>query len=697
MSMVRFYPYGRQMPRTHLVLLPFLASILLLKGFSLQAQTCAANSTITLTAYPNTYYPGATASLAAGSTSIALGAATYGSTPISSGDLLLVIQMQGTQIGYVNDSTYGKGVISGGRVNGYLNNASHLAGNMEYVVAANTVPVAGGTLNLLSGTVNKYQDAAYSVYGQYTYQVIRVAAYYNLILGSTITVPSWNGATGGVLVIYVTNSLNMNSQTVSAAGAGFRGGAGVKLTGGAGGSATYFRTQSANPYNGPKGEGIAGTPRFINNNYVLLDNGAAVEGYPNGSMGMGAPGNAGAGGTDGAPLANSNNSGGGGGGNGGVGGKGGNSWNSNKVTGGEPGAVFGEVSVSRLVMGGGGGAGTTNDGTGTPAGGIASSGAAGGGIVMMYAGSISGTGTIDVSGASGNGTVGNDGSGGGGAGGSVIISAASGLSGVTVKANGGTGGSNVPGVTGAHGPGGGGGAGVIYSNMTLNAASSSQGGGNGTTSTGAYGAVSVIAVSGVLIQNQVIPSPMSCSLLPAGFLSVSVSGNAGKATVSWKATNETAVLEYVVERSIDGIHFTPAGTILYQPNGNSTNDYQFTDLAPQINSPTYYRIRALDNTGRSAYSNTVSVTLTAAAGMLVISPNPASRSASLSAPSTTGGRAEIRLLDMAGQNCWHRPYTVNTGANTLLLDGLQALPTGLYLLQYNDGSSIQQVKLLIRH
>ncbi|HSC39843.1 MAG TPA: hypothetical protein VLD19_18300, partial [Chitinophagaceae bacterium] len=388
-------------PNRH-ALLCILLVIVQFNHLHLQAQSCPPNTTVSINAFPNTYYPGTTNSLAAGSTSIALGAASFGTTPISTGDLLLIIQMQGAQIGYVNDSTYGKGFTGGGRVNGYLNNAQRLAGTMEYVVAANSVSLAGGTLNLLSGTVNAYQKAGYSVYGQYRYQVIRVATYYNLTIGSNITVPSWNGVAGGVLVTFVTNILNMNGKTISASGAGFRGGGAVQLSGGAGGSASYFRTQSANPYNGSKGEGIAGMPRYINNNGVLLDNGSAVEGYPNGSFAMGAPGNAGGGGTDGAPLANSHNSGGGGGSNGGEGGKGGNSWSSNLPTGGEPGAAFAQVSVSQLVMGGGGGAGTTNNGTGTPSGGIASSGAAGGGIVIIYANSITGTGTINVSGASAN-------------------------------------------------------------------------------------------------------------------------------------------------------------------------------------------------------------------------------------------------------------------------------------------------------
>ena len=235
--MIRYPLTGGNKPPVYLLLI--VLAIIQLKGLSLQAQSCPANATTTISAYPNTYFPGTTATLNAGSTSIALGAASYGATPIASGDLLLLIQMQGAQIGYTNDSTYGKNFTGGGRVSGYINNAQHLAGNMEYVVATSAVGLGGGTVSLLSPTVNNYASTAYSGgYGQYTYQVIRVASYYNLILGGTINVPAWNGATGGVLVTCVTNNLNMNSQLITASGAGFRGGGGVMLFGASGGSAS---------------------------------------------------------------------------------------------------------------------------------------------------------------------------------------------------------------------------------------------------------------------------------------------------------------------------------------------------------------------------------------------------------------------------------------------------------------------------
>jgi len=115
-------------------------------GHSAAAQSCPANAQISINAYPNTYFPASQANVPAGSTSIVLGATTYGSTPVSAGDILLIIQMQGAQINSSNNSNYGAGTGTG---SGYLNNGQLLAGNMEYVVASNSVSTAGGTLNLV--------------------------------------------------------------------------------------------------------------------------------------------------------------------------------------------------------------------------------------------------------------------------------------------------------------------------------------------------------------------------------------------------------------------------------------------------------------------------------------------------------------------------------------------------------------------
>ena len=240
---------------------------------TVKAQTCPPPISTTITSHSNTYYPGLQATVDAGSTSVAIDAATYGTTPISAGDVLLIIQMQGAQINAANDITYGDGVSG----SGYLNNTQLYAGNMEYIIATNSVPLTGGTLTLQSGTVNNYKKAAFGTDGQYSYQVISVPVYYNLILNGNISPPSWDGTTGGVLVMTVMNNFDMNGYSINVTGAGFRGGGGVRITGGTG-TTRDFTVVSPTDANisalvgnhASKGEGIAGTPRLINNNYVSL-------------------------------------------------------------------------------------------------------------------------------------------------------------------------------------------------------------------------------------------------------------------------------------------------------------------------------------------------------------------------------------------------------------------------------------------
>ncbi|HEY4209647.1 MAG TPA: hypothetical protein VGM31_22630, partial [Puia sp.] len=534
-----------------------------------------------LGSFPNTYFPATEASASVGETNIDLGPATYGSDPISPGDILLVIQMQGAEIKSSNSSNYGSNTGTG---SGYLNNGKLMAGNMEYIVATNSVPVTGGTLNLFSGLVNKYKNAAFGTDGQYVYQIVRVPVYYDVTLTANIAAPRWDGTSGGVIVLYAMNNINMAGYTIDASGLGFRGGGGRSFTGSGSGSSSDYITSASSNANGGKGEGFAGMPKYLNNNNSFLDV-STYEGYPNGSYAKGAPANAGGGGTDGNPASNNDeNTGGGGGANGGSGGNGGNSWSSDIASGGIGGTAFAQVSPSRLVMGGGGGSGTTNNATGTPGNGFASSGSAGGGIIIIVANNtITGTGTIKANGANANSTVKNDGSGGAGAGGSIVIYAQNGsLSNLVVTAKGGMGGNNQLSTIDAHGPGGGGGGGVIYSNKTLNGSSSTAAGAAGTTNKGQthYGATSGTGgtLTQTITQSQMPTFPISCVILPINFVNVAAAQADGITTINWQVSNESITTkEYIVERSVNGADFTGIAHVAFQAHTSYVHSYEYKD------------------------------------------------------------------------------------------------------------------------
>lgn len=685
-------------PRRRLLFL-VLALILQAPAFS---QTCPTSGLTSLTTYPNTYYAANQANVPSGSSSITLGRVGYGNHAIVPGDVLLIMQMQGAAINTTNSSSYGDGTGTG---QGYQNDANLLAGNFEYVIANSNVPTTGGTLALQYPLHNSYKYQAYSstgTTGQYTYQVIYVPMYYDLQLGGTITLPAWNGSTGGVLVLVAMDYFTFNGQLINGSGAGFRGGASRALSGGTGDNPTDYVTMSTINNNGGKGEGIAGTPRFVNHVGTLLDNGSSNEGYPNGAEGRGAPGNGAGGGTDYDPSQNDQNDGGGGGGNGGIGGKGGNSWSTNQPVGGLGGAAFAQASPSRLVMGGGGGGGTTNNGTGGSSG-IYSSGNSGGGIVIIYAGTFesSGTETITVSGASSYTNVQNDGSGGGGAGGSVLLyqyTTGWSLSGLTINANGGNGGIN-SGSGAMHGPGGGGAGGVIYTNVAVGSTVATGGAAGTTASNSNYGATSGGAgiISTNITASQRNAFPVSCTLLPVTFLSFTAQPENGNVALNWVVESQTAT-DYVVERSYDGNSFDVIGTVPAQTGSDMASNYTYND--DNASSPTgtlYYRIKEEDATGQNFYSTVATVRISSAAAGSGIYPNPAKESFTLTFNAPAAGAMSLRLFDLSGRLILTKPYQASTGMNVVTMNGLGTLPEGLYILQWFDGLKPWTSKVLIRH
>ncbi len=467
-----------------ILIVRLIALCLLLLSASAQAQTCATpgkEGPCTLNGVINSYHSGAAGTVTAATTVIPLasisGQRSSGRT-LQIGDQVLVMQMQ--------DSA----------------NAAR-AGLHEYALI---IAIAGNNITLNRPLTNSYvQDVGATPIRVRTYQVVYIPQCSSATVpsASTVSADRWtinsaNGqGTGGIVALDVAGSLAING-TITAAGSGFRGGAGINGTGNrAGGTfndANYnFDPASAN--GSLKGEGTLGTPRLVFDgaaiplNYFTLSG----QGYTTGAAGQAAQGNAAGGGNDGTPVSGANqfNSGGGGGGNAGAGGVGGRSWSTSNDAGGRGGLAI-VNSATRLVMGGGGGAGSSNNNgnanavtawppivngttrslppvTGTTNGAngpISSSGASGGGIILIRAGILSAsTGIVTADGYTAhNNTGGSEAAGGGGAGGSVYINALSGTgAGLGISAQGGGGGyANYF----DHGPGGGGGGGYIETSFT---------------------------------------------------------------------------------------------------------------------------------------------------------------------------------------------------------------------------------------
>ncbi|MEP7252124.1 MAG: T9SS type A sorting domain-containing protein [Ginsengibacter sp.] len=677
----------------------------------------------------NTYYPG-TNDIVAGGTSLTIGGidGRGNATPLTAGDLILIIQIQGGDIDVSNSDAYGDNA-AGSPATGYLSTNLY-AGNYEYNTIAS---VAGSIVNLSYKLANNYYSRDFSAGNSIRrYQVLRVPRYYSFTIkaGASVTAPAWNGSTGGIVVIDAANTFKLNGS-IDVNYKGFRGGGGKNLTGATAGNSsgsgtltnTDYRwespvTNTANLTGGAKGEGIAGTPAYYFVFGATTTTTGTVEGYINGSMGRGASGNAGGGSTDGAPVGasteNQYNSGGGGGANGGGGGKGGSGWHGGSgdlntyPTGGYGGSGFTERSIQQFVFGGGGGAGSGNNSL--PSNEYSCSGGSGGGIILVRAKSYSGSGRADADGSNAPGVTATytpaqtDAAGGGGAGGTIIMvtsqAGPAGLNSITASAKGGDGGDMTNYYD--HGPGGGGGGGVIISNGTFLLANVNAGA-NGQTRSGSasgpidndYGATPGNSGTSIILSNPPILKNLNDLSSPCGVLPVSITNftarwNNSQVDISWQINNEINLSSFELEFSNDGNNFSKLSSAAYH---RGVADYSYTHLSPSVKN--FYRLKMIDADGKYFYSKILSVQKASSRKAVTVYPNPAYVDLTVQVNTIRFEKIIIDIIDNAGHTLISKSFKLSPGQNYLSIDGIERLPASTYILKVKSGSIDEVQKIVI--
>ena len=429
---------------------------------------------------------------------------------LTSGDLILIIQIQGASINGQLHPTFGDVCDPNNPTWGSINSINN-CGNWEYLEVSGTT--GGSTINLRCGIEHNYTSSG-------KVQVIRVPRYTDININGTLTADDWVGVTGGIVAFEVDGNTTINGS-IDVSNLGFRGGSVAGNNGSLDFNSNWFAGTTQDK-GGEKGESVVGD--WLT--YQLIG----------GRFAKGAIGNGGGGGS-------SHNAGGAGGANAsdgintwtglGVpnfitasyatawaqegivvgtqssgGGRGGYSWSANSINpltvgpgdvswGGDNRRSIGgfggrdlDYSTGKMFFGGGGGGGHENNNQG-------GDGGDGGGMIFISSyGTITGTGSILANGENGQssnytsagfGQVTNkDGSGGAGAGGAVYVTSPSTIAGITITANGGSGGNQVldfgsfASSNEAQGPGGGGGGGYIKT-TGISSATNVNGGIYGTT------------------------------------------------------------------------------------------------------------------------------------------------------------------------------------------------------------------------
>ena len=143
----------------------------------------------------------------------------------------------------------------------------------------------------------------------------------------------------------------------------------------------------------------------------------------------------------------------------------------------------------------------------------------------------------------------------------------------------------------------------------------------------------------------------------------------------WATASEENNRAFEVQRSADGTSFVTVASVAGHGNTSQPTSYSTTDRGASL-GPLYYRLRQVDFDGQATFSPVAAVAGSDAAGF-VLFPNPAHELNILAQPTATAYRVRNTLGQVLLQG------SVAGGRATV---GLEALPTGMYLVEVETGT-----------
>ena len=191
------------------------------------------------------------------------------------------------------------------------------------------------------------------------------------------------------------------------------------------------------------------------------------------------------------------------------------------------------------------------------------------------------------------------------------------------------------------------------------------------------------------------PQPV---FLPVKLLSFSGSYNKRATALSWETEAEANFDHYEIERSSNGTDFMYAGKVAAQ-SGNVRKQYQYTDNLASVNgSMFYYRLKMVDIDAKFKYSNIILIRRDAKSiNGINISPNPitGSSAATVRITAVSAGKIDLRVIDMAGKIVLQQQSHVSEGTNSISVNNISYLQSGIYTVQVLHNDEIMNTKISV--
>ncbi|MFY0644275.1 MAG: metallophosphoesterase [Bacteroidia bacterium] len=194
---------------------------------------------------------------------------------------------------------------------------------------------------------------------------------------------------------------------------------------------------------------------------------------------------------------------------------------------------------------------------------------------------------------------------------------------------------------------------------------------------------------GTLTQTLFDPTPV-----PVEWLSFNAKWESMDARLTWQTASELNNDYFEVQRSFDGVDYFTVATIAGSGTSTSINSYSFIDMNAMLlgTEVLYYRIKQVDYDNNIDFSDVVTLTLDATAGIEVY-PIPANNVVNVELKShlISSEQMEIFVYDQSGSLVLMNNYESQPAVSL----NVSELQSGWYILAVKSGANIYLERLLV--
>jgi len=164
--------------------------------------------------------------------------------------------------------------------------------------------------------------------------------------------------------------------------------------------------------------------------------------------------------------------------------------------------------------------------------------------------------------------------------------------------------------------------------------------------------------------------------------------------LNWQTTGEKNISHFTIQRSASVGDFTNLGDVAALSD-TGVHSYAYLDNIESVTAnKVFYRLRIIDKDGLYAYSDLVSVELSAnptvsSLNRLKLYPNPAKDQLSVVYNLQNATGAELRIIDMSGKMIFSHEVDGNPGNNIAFIT-ISAIPGGMYYVLLIADNTIQR-------